>query len=181
MVHAEFQSSTKLEALVQEIQRMQAKSSNSKALVFSQFTRFLSMIEWRLKHEGVGAAKLVGTLSIESRHEILSAFHKNASLKVLLISLKCGGEGLNLQDADHIFVMDPWWNPAAELQAIQRAHRIGQTRPVKAVRFAAMDTIEEKIVELQAKKQSVFDVTVGNSNQALTRLSSEDIQFLFGN
>merc|ERR1712176_1738921 len=179
MVHAEFQSSTKLEALVQEIQRMQAKSSNSKALVFSQFTRFLSMIEWRLKHEGVGAAKLVGTLSIESRHEILSAFHKNASLKVLLISLKCGGEGLNLQDADHIFLMDPWWNPASELQAIQRAHRIGQTREVVAKRFILKGTIEEKILELQEKKQAVFDATVGKKDAAWGRLDAEDLKYLF--
>jgi len=98
---------------------------------------------------------------------------------VLLISLKAGGEGLNLQAADHIFLMDPWWNPASELQAIQRAHRIGQTRPVFATRFVATDTIEEKIIELQEKKQTVFDCSVGNSNQALQRLNGDDIKFLF--
>jgi len=176
---SEFKTSTKMEALIQEIQKMRQTDGASKALVFSQFSRFLELIEWRLKREGINCAKLLGTMPIAARNNIIISFQTDPSLEVLLISLKAGGEGLNLQAADHIFVMDPWWNPAAELQAIQRAHRIGQTRPVKATRFVAMDTIEEKIVELQQKKQSVFDVTVGNSNQALQRLTSEDIQFLF--
>eukprot|EP00931_Biecheleriopsis_adriatica_P070732 TRINITY_DN4451_c0_g1_i1.p1 TRINITY_DN4451_c0_g1~~TRINITY_DN4451_c0_g1_i1.p1 ORF type:complete len:1343 (-),score=281.39 TRINITY_DN4451_c0_g1_i1:181-4209(-) len=178
---SEFQSSTKVEALVQEIKRMGAADSLSKALVFSQFSRFLELIEWRLKREGISAATVLGSMSIVSRNNIVVSFQTEPTLKVLLISLKAGGEGLNLQAADHIFLMDPWWNPAAEMQAIQRAHRIGQTRPVKALRFVAEDTIEEKIIELQEKKQSVFDCTVGNSNQALQRLSAEDIQFLFSN
>jgi len=122
---------------------------------------------------------MLGTMPLSSRNNIIISFQTDPSLKVLLISLKAGGEGLNLQAADHIFLMDPWWNPASESQAIQRAHRIGQTRPVKATRFVASDTIEEKIIELQQKKQSVFDCTVGGSNQALQRLTSEDIQFLF--
>merc|ERR1719217_1538812 len=118
-------------------------------------------------------------MPIQAKNNILISFNSDPSLTVLLISLKAGGEGLNLQAANHIFVMDPWWNPAAEFQAIQRAHRIGQTRPVKATRLVATDTIEDKIIELQLKKQSVFDVTVGNNNQALSRLTAEDIQFLF--
>merc|ERR1712050_127135 len=134
---------------------------------------------WRLKREGVSAAKLLGTMPIASRNNIIISFQTDPSLKVLLISLKAGGEGLNLQAADHIYIMDPWRNPAAELQAIQRAHRIGQVRPVFATRFVATDTIEEKIIELQEKKQSVFDCTVGNSNQALQRLTGDDIKFLF--
>jgi DNA repair protein RAD16 len=176
---AEFKSSTKIEALVQEIDRMIAADSASKALVFSQFVNFLELIEWRLKREGISSAKLTGSLPIQARSNMIISFQTDPSLKVLLISLKAGGEGLNLQAADHVFVMDPWWNPAAELQAIQRAHRIGQVRPVKGIRFVASDTIEDKIIALQEKKQSVFDCTVGNSNQALDRLTAEDIQFLF--
>lgn len=176
---SEFQSSTKIEALMQEIKRMSAEDPTSKALVFSQFSRFLELIEWRLKREGITAAKVLGSMSIVSRNNIIVSFQTEPTLKVLLISLKAGGEGLNLQAANHIFIMDPWWNPAAEQQAIQRAHRIGQTRPVKATRFVAANTIEDKIIELQQKKQSVFDCTVGNSNQALQRLTAEDIQFLF--
>jgi DNA repair protein RAD16 len=175
---AEFRSSTKIEALLQEVREM-CKDPASKGLVFSQFIGFLDLIEWRLKKEGVTCAKVTGSQSITSRNNIIISFQTDPTLKVLLISLKAGGEGLNLQAADRIFVMDPWWNPAAELQAIQRAHRIGQTRPVKATRFVGAGTIEEKIIELQQKKQSVFDVTVGNSNAALQRLTAEDIRFLF--
>eukprot|EP00913_Durusdinium_trenchii_P028643 g26863.t1 len=204
---SEFQSSTKIEALVQEIKKMESTDATSKALVFSQFTRFLELIEWRLKREGISAATVLGSMPIvsrtqqESKNNIIVSFQTEPTLKVLLISLKAGGEGLNLQAADHIFLMDPWWNPAAEAQAIQRAHRIGQVRPVKALRLVAADTIEEKIIELQEKKQMVFDCTVGNSNQAmwlcvvslscgrvafscfkaLQRLSAEDISFLFSN
>ena len=178
---SEFQSSTKIEALVQEIKKMEASDSNNKALVFSQFTRFLELIEWRLKREGISAATVLGSMPIVARNNIIVSFQTEPTLKVLLISLKAGGEGLNLQAANHIFIMDPWWNPAAEAQAIQRAHRIGQVRPVKALRFVAAETIEEKIIELQEKKQTVFDCTVGNSNQALQRLSAEDIRFLFSN
>jgi len=176
---SEFKSSTKIEALVQELNKMMSASSESKALVFSQFVSFLELIEWRLKREGIAAAKLVGTLPMTSKNNMIISFQTDATLKVLLISLKAGGEGLNLQAADHIFLMDPWWNPASELQAIQRAHRIGQTRPVHATRLVASDTIEEKILELQQKKQSVFDITVGASNQALQKLTAEDIRFLF--
>jgi len=176
---SEFKSSTKIEALLQEIEKMAAADSRSKALVFSQFVSFLELIEFRLKREGVAAAKLLGNMSIASRNNIIISFQTDPSLKVLLISLKAGGEGLNLQAADHIFLMDPWWNPASELQAIQRAHRIGQTRPVYATRFVATDTIEDKIIELQQKKQSVFDCTVGGSNTALQRLTADDIKFLF--
>jgi len=176
---SEFRTSTKIEALLQEIQRMQTANPCSKALVFSQFTKFLELIEWRLKRDGISAAKLTGTIPLVARNNIIISFQTDPTLKVLLISLKAGGEGLNLQAADHIFLMDPWWNPASELQAIQRAHRIGQTRPVRAVRFVTSDTIEEKIVELQQKKQSVFDCTVGSNNQALQKLTAEDIRFLF--
>jgi DNA repair protein RAD16 len=176
---AEFQSSTKIEALLQEIKAMESRDGRSKALVFSQFVNMLDLIEWRLKSEGVSCAKLIGSMSVISRNNMIISFSADATLKVLLISLKAGGEGLNLQAADHIFLMDPWWNPASELQAIQRAHRIGQTRPVKATRFVAEDTIEEKILGLQEKKQSVFDCTVGGSNTALQKLTAEDIKFLF--
>jgi len=164
---------------MQEVKRMIEVDSTSKALVFSQFVTFLELIEWRMKREGVSCAKLLGSMPVASKSNMIISFQADPSLKVLLISLKAGGEGLNLQAANHIFIMDPWWNPAAELQAIQRAHRIGQTRPVHATRFVATGTIEEKIVELQSKKQSVFDCSVGNSNQALQRLTTDDIRFLF--
>merc|ERR1719181_2209542 len=115
------------------------------------------------------------------RRSMLEAFKKDNNVKLLLLSLKAGGEGLNLQAASHVFVLEPWWNPAVEMQAIQRAHRIGQTKPVTAVRFNTLGTIEERMFELQEKKQLVFDGTVGKSSKAMESLSHEDLRFLFRN
>jgi DNA repair protein RAD16 len=100
-------------------------------------------------------------------------------MKALLISLKAGGEGLNLQAANHVFLLDPWWNPASEMQAVQRAHRIGQTKPVTAVRFVTSDTVEEKVLALQEMKQLVFEATVGQSRGAEKKLTESDLRFLF--
>merc|ERR1712139_407171 len=100
-------------------------------------------------------------------------------MTVILISLKAGGERLNLQIANHVFLLDPWWNPACEMQAIQRAHRIGQTREVRAVRFITADTIEEKIVQLQEKKQLVFDSCIDGSQASMAKLTEQDLKFLF--
>eukprot|EP00920_Eleutheroschizon_duboscqi_P003932 GHVT01009157.1.p1 GENE.GHVT01009157.1~~GHVT01009157.1.p1 ORF type:complete len:1249 (+),score=211.70 GHVT01009157.1:1649-5395(+) len=176
---SEFKSSTKLEALCQELQAIQNRDSESKSIIFSQYTAMLDLVEWRLKKAGVHCAKMIGSMTLVSRSNVLYAFNTDPSLKVVLISLKAGGEGLNLQVANNIFLMDPWWNPAAEMQAIQRAHRIGQTKPVNAVRFICKDTIEERILMLQEKKQLVFDGTVGDSQAAMTKLTSEDLRFLF--
>lgn len=169
----------------------------------------LDLIEFRLKQEGIFCAQLNGSMTAVSRYRttqrtlarerdfarfansvfavcvsslrsgVLYAFDKDPSLSVILISLKAGGEGLNLQVASRVYLVDPWWNPAAELQAIQRAHRIGQKKAVEAVRFICKDTIEERILQLQEKKQLVFDGTVGSSNQAITKLTQEDLRFLF--
>eukprot|EP00929_Paragymnodinium_shiwhaense_P049545 TRINITY_DN24987_c0_g1_i4.p1 TRINITY_DN24987_c0_g1~~TRINITY_DN24987_c0_g1_i4.p1 ORF type:complete len:1058 (-),score=195.10 TRINITY_DN24987_c0_g1_i4:85-3258(-) len=172
-------SSGKVEAMVSKLDAILAKDDTAKVLVFSQFTTFLEIIAWRLKLQGLTQASLVGTMSAEERHRACLRFQSDEQLKVLLVSLKAGGEGLNLQAANYVFLMDPWWNPAQELQAIQRAHRIGQTRKVRAIRFVSSGTIEEKMLQLQDKKQCVFDCTVGGNNLALTKLTGEDIQFLF--
>mgnify|MGYP000296435019 CR=1 FL=1 len=99
--------------------------------------------------------------------------------KVILISLKAGGVALNLTVANRIFLMDPWWNPAAEMQAIDRTHRFGQRKPIVATRFIIADTIEEKILQLQEKKKLVFDGTIGGDASSITRLTEEDLRFLF--
>ena len=105
---------------------MSNSDPSAKALIFSQFTRMLELVDFSLKKEGIQGVVLTGACSMRQRDSILSAFNRDPSVKVLLISLKAGGEGLNLQVANHIFLLDPWWNPACELQAIQRAHRIGR-------------------------------------------------------
>ncbi|EPR62257.1 SWI2/SNF2-containing protein RAD16 [Toxoplasma gondii GT1] len=179
---SEFRSSTKIEALYQELLEIEREDTTVKSLVFSQFCSMLDLIEWRLKKGGIHCAKMVGSMSIVSRSNVLYAFNNDPSLKVLLISLKAGGEGLNLQIASRIFLMDPWWNPAAEMQAIQRAHRIGQRhKEVIAIRFIAEKTIEERILQLQEKKQLVFDGTVGACDHAMTKLTQDDLRFLFQN
>eukprot|EP00386_Alphamonas_edax_P007618 GDKI01025370.1.p1 GENE.GDKI01025370.1~~GDKI01025370.1.p1 ORF type:complete len:211 (-),score=37.11 GDKI01025370.1:188-820(-) len=178
---SEYKSSTKIEALVQELEAMSERDKDAKAIVFSQYTSMLDLIEWRLKKGGIRCAKLVGSMTMQARSNVLYAFNTEPELTVVLISLKAGGEGLNLQVASHIFLMDPWWNPAAEMQAIQRAHRIGQRKEVHAVRFICQDTIEERILQLQEKKQLVFDGTVGASQGAMAKLTQEDLRFLFNN
>jgi DNA repair protein RAD16 len=139
----------------------------------------LDLVEFRLKQNGVGCAKLTGSQSLAQRSNIILAFNTDSSMKALLISLKAGGEGLNLQAANHVFLLDPWWNPASEMQAVQRAHRIGQTKPVTAVRFVTEHTVEEKVLELQEMKQLVFEATVGQSQGAEKKLTESDLRFLF--
>jgi len=141
----------------------------------------LDLIEWRLQRGGVQVVKLDGSMSVTARSAAIDAFMTDPAVKVILISLKAGGVALNLTVATHIFLMDPWWNPAAEMQAIDRAHRIGQHKPVRAVRFIMKNTVEERILMLQDKKKLVFEGTVGGDVAALARLSEEDMRFLFQN
>ena len=176
---SEFQSSTKIEALIDEVQKMIAKDDTSKAIVFSQFGAMLELVEFQLKRQGISCVVFRGGMTMQAREDSLSAYNRDPSLKVILISLKAGGEGLNLQVADHVFLLDPWWNPACEMQAIQRAHRIGQTRQVKAVRLICSGTIEEKIVKLQEKKQLVFDASIDGSQTSMAKLTEQDLRFLF--
>ena len=166
-----FQSSTKIESLIDELVKLR---SDSKVLIFSQFTRMLDLVEFRIKQNGIGCAKLTGSLNLAQRSNIIQAFNTDASMRALMISLKAGGEGLNLQAADHVFLLDPWWNPASE-----RAHRIGQTKPVRAVRFVTENSVEEKVVALQEMKRLVFDATVGQSQGAEKKLTEGDLRFLF--
>lgn len=174
----EYQTSTKIEAIFEEVRNV-IYNTDDKCLIFSQYCSMLDLIEYHLKKNNIICSKLLGYMSMVSRNNILYNFNNDNQLRVLLISLKAGGEGLNLQVANRIFIVDPWWNPAAELQAIQRAHRIGQTKTVYAIRFIIENTVEEKIIQLQNKKQLVFDCTIGNSGSAMQKLTKEDLAFLF--
>ena len=123
-----------------------------RALVFSQFTTYLERIAHQLDREGITYSYLDG--STRDRAGAIAAF-RDGSAPVFLISLKAGGTGLTLTEADYVYIMDPWWNPAAEEQAIDRAHRIGQDKPVTVYRLASADTIEEKVIALQARKREL--------------------------
>ncbi|CAI5466108.1 unnamed protein product [Closterium sp. Yama58-4] len=176
-----FQSSTKIEALREELDMMVARDPGAKALVFSQFTSMLDLIAYRLHQVGVRCVKLDGSMTMDARDRIISTFTRDADCRVFLMSLKAGGVALNLTVASHVFLMDPWWNPAVEQQAQDRIHRLGQFKPVRVTRFVIAGTIEERIIKLQEKKQLVFDGTVGGSSEALGRLTEDDLRFLFTN
>jgi SNF2 family DNA or RNA helicase len=110
----------------------------------------------------------------------VARFQQDASCPLFLVSLKAGGLGLNLTAADYVFLLDPWWNPAVEAQAIDRAHRIGQERPVFAYRLIAADTVEERIIELQARKRQLADAIINADNSGLAGLTREDLERLLG-
>ena len=139
--------------------------NNHKILVFSQWTSYLDLIEQKLNDLGLNNLRLDGSTS--NREEIVDRFQNPQSEQILLLSLKAGGTGLNLTAADHVLIMDPWWNPAAEEQASSRAWRIGQDKPVFVHKLVAADTIEEKIIQLQeAKRQLSESVTGGDFAEA---------------
>ena len=147
--------SHKLDALIDMLADVSAEGH--RALVFSQFTSYLDLVEKRLVNEGVEFLRLDG--STRRRGEVVRRFQSGAA-PVFLISLKAGGFGLNLTGADYVFLLDPWWNPAAEAQAIDRAHRIGQDKQVMVYRLVAADTIEEKVLALGERKAALFDAVV---------------------
>ncbi len=149
-----------------------------KALVFSQFTSLLSIVRRRLDDpkRPVQYAYLDG--KTRDRKSPVEQFQNDPNTKLFLISLKAGGLGLNLTGADYVFLLDPWWNPAVEAQAIDRAHRIGQTRHVFAYRLIAKDTVEEKVLQLQQTKRDLADAIISEDNAVLSSLTSDDLQIL---
>ncbi|CAL5226040.1 g8852 [Coccomyxa viridis] len=176
---AGFQSSTKIEALREELALMLAQDPSAKALVFSQFTSMLDLIYYRLQQVGIRCVRLEGSMSMEARDRMISAFTNEPGVTVFLMSLKAGGVALNLTAASHVMLMDPWWNPAVEQQAQDRIHRLGQFKPIHVTRFIIAGTIEERILKLQEKKRLVFEGTVGGSAESLAKLTEDDMKFLF--
>ena len=166
--------SAKLDALLEQLSEV--SSGGHKAIVFSQFTRFLSIVRDRLDRAGIVYEYLDGkTVDRKAR---VDRFQTDPACRVFLISLKAGGVGLNLTAASYVFLLDPWWNPAVETQAIDRAHRIGQTRAVFAYRLIARDTVEEKIIELQKEKRALADAIVAQDTRLLKQLTAEDLERL---
>jgi SNF2 family DNA or RNA helicase len=168
--------SGKLRLLMEEV--LQVTSSGHKCLVFSQFTSFLKIVQSALSQEGVATAWLDGSTS--DRSKPVKQFQEDPECRVFLISLKAGGVGLNLVAADYVFIIDPWWNPAAEAQAADRAHRIGQTRQVFVYRLVSADTVEERVLHLQDQKRELAAQFLETGNRT-TQLTAEDLRFLLGN
>lgn len=147
-----------------------------KALVFSQFTSYLAIVRRYLEQKNIAYEYLDG--QTRNRKERIEHFQTDANCGVFLISLKAGGLGLNLTAADYVFLLDPWWNPAVEMQAIDRAHRIGQTRQVFAYRLICRNTVEEKIADLQVKKKELADAILQADNNLISDLTADDLELL---
>jgi superfamily II DNA or RNA helicase len=165
---------SKADALLEQLHDV--TDGGHRALVFSQFTRFLDIVRQRLDAAGVEYCYLDG--KTRDRAAVLKRF-KDGSVPVFLISLKAGGFGLNLTEADYCFLLDPWWNPATEAQAVDRTHRIGQTRQVMVYRLIAKDTIEEKVMALKARKAELFSSVIDDGNIFGASLDADDIRALF--
>jgi SNF2 domain-containing protein/helicase-like protein len=168
------ESSAKLDTLMAQLDEV--RQEGHKALVFSQFTSLLAIVRRRLDADQIRYEYLDG--STRDRQACVENFQNDSGCGLFLISLKAGGLGLNLTAAEYVFLLDPWWNPAVEAQAVDRAHRIGQTRPVFAYRLIARNTVEEKVLELQKSKRDLADAILGEDNSLIRDLKREDLELL---
>lgn len=168
--------SVKLEELGREISE---NIGNHKALVFSQFLGMLALIKEKMKELGIEYAYFDGSTSAADREKAIQRFQTDENCRVFLISLKAGGVGLNLTAADYVYIVDPWWNPAVEQQAIDRTHRIGQTKNIFAYRMICQDTVEDKILKLQERKRALAADLITDDTSFVKSLTKEDVEYLF--
>ncbi len=168
--------SIKLDELTREIAE---NIGDHKALIFSQFLGMLSLIKEKLKQNDIPFEYFDGSTSPLDREKAIKNFQANDECRVFLISLKAGGVGLNLTAADYVYIVDPWWNPAVEQQAIDRTHRIGQTKNIFAYRMICKDTIEDKILQLQERKRVLAKELISDDSSFVRGLSKQDVEYLF--
>ncbi|RAL58307.1 hypothetical protein DID88_006419 [Monilinia fructigena] len=169
----------KIEALVHDLYQLRSKNSSTKSIIFSQFTTMLQLVEWRLRRAGITTVMLDGSMSPTQRQASINHFMTDVNVECFLVSLKAGGVALNLTEANKVFIVDPWWNPAAEWQSADRCHRIGQARPCSITRLCIEDSVESRMVLLQEKKANMIHGTIGADESAMQNLTPEDMQFLF--
>ncbi|WP_400261801.1 DEAD/DEAH box helicase [Sphingobacterium sp. SG20118] len=175
MVDPEYSdSSGKFETVIETLEKVLQRGN--KVLIFSQFVKHLNIFRSYFDKKDINYAYLDG--STKNRDEAVSQFRENEDTKLFLISIKAGGVGLNLIEADYVFILDPWWNPAVEQQAVDRSHRIGQTKNVFIYKFISKDTVEEKILAMQNRKRSIAQSLITTEESFIKSLSSEDIQEL---
>lgn len=168
--------SVKIDELVRELEE---NIGDHKALIFSQFLGMLALIRKKLEEMDIPFEYFDGSTSAIDRREAVKNFQEKDHVRVFLISLKAGGVGLNLTAADYVYIVDPWWNPAVEQQAIDRTHRIGQTKNIFAYRMICKDTVEDKIVQLQERKRTLAKEIVADDDTFVKTLSREDVEYLF--
>lgn len=175
MIDPEYKhSSGKFENVIQALENVLSKGH--KVLLFSQFVKQMKIYAEHFSSVGIPFAYLDG--STKNRQEVVNSFREQEDIKVFLISIKAGGVGLNLTEADYVFILDPWWNPAVEMQAIDRTHRIGQTKNVFIYKFITKDSVEEKILALQARKKGIADSLIRIEESFVKSLTHEDISEL---
>ncbi|CEI69407.1 DNA repair protein RAD16 [Fusarium venenatum] len=172
-------SSSKIELLVHELHKLRSDNASHKSIIFSQFTTMLQLIEWRLRRAGITTVMLDGSMTPAQRQASIEHFMNNVDVECFLVSLKAGGVALNLTEASRVFIVDPWWNPAAEWQSADRCHRIGQTRPCTITRLCIEDSVESRMVLIQEKKTNMIHSTVNADDKAMESLTPADMQFLF--
>ncbi|KAG0436742.1 ATP-dependent helicase rhp16 [Dictyocoela muelleri] len=175
----DWMSSSKIECLIQKLFEQKSDEKIEKSIIFSQFVTFLELLRWKLERAGFRCLKIYGSMPLAQRRAAIENFNKNPEITILLISLKAGGVALDLTEASNVFIMDLWWNPAVEDQAMDRIHRIGQYRPVKVYKLVVQDSIESKILILQEKKRALMKTAIQNDKDALESLTEEDLVFLF--
>jgi superfamily II DNA or RNA helicase len=168
--------SIKLDELTREITE---NIGEHKALIFSQFLGMLALIKQKLTEQEIPFEYFDGSTSAPDREKAIQNFQNNDTCRVFLISLKAGGVGLNLTAADYVYIVDPWWNPAVEQQAIDRTHRIGQTKNIFAYRMICIDTIEDKILQLQERKRKLASELIADDSGFVKALSKSDVEYLF--
>ncbi|RWA03405.1 hypothetical protein EKO27_g11701 [Xylaria grammica] len=172
-------SSSKIELLVHELHRLRSDNASHKSIIFSQFTTMLQLIEWRLRRAGITTVMLDGSMTPAQRQASIKHFMEKSEVECFLVSLKAGGVALNLTEASQVFIVDPWWNPAAEWQSADRCHRIGQTRPCTITRLCIEDSVESRMVLLQEKKTHMIHSTINSDDAAMESLTAADLSFLF--
>jgi len=178
LIHSQYRQSSSMSGKMNTFENLleQCLQNGRKVLVFSQFVQMLDIISERLHHRSINHLRLDGRTI--ARQEMVDRFNRNAEIHVFLISLKSGGYGLNLTSADVVILYDPWWNPMAEDQAADRAHRMGQANPVTVYRLITQKTIEEKMMLLQKRKRHVFDQIVNDDTAFIQKLTIDDLLFL---
>ncbi|KAJ9465608.1 putative SWI/SNF-related matrix-associated actin-dependent regulator of chromatin subfamily A member 3-like 2 [Diplonema papillatum] len=173
----EWWPSAKIRRLMMDVS---ALPPGDKAVIFSQFTSMLDLVQIEFDKREIGYTRLDGTMPVTKRDVAVHAIREDPNCQCILISLKAGGVGLNLCAANHVILLDPWWNPAVEAQALDRVHRVGQTKPVTARRYIVKDTVEEKLLAVQKKKQLLSDGILGGICPSASKLTVDDLKSLFG-
>jgi non-specific serine/threonine protein kinase len=166
--------SAKLDLLMSELAGVVGQH---KVLVFSNFLDMLHLVADGLRQHQIGYSYMDG--QTRNREQVVQQFKQDDEKRVFLLSLKVGGVGLNLTEAEYVYILDPWWNPAAEQQAIDRTHRIGQQAPIMAYRLIAVNTIEERILELQNRKRAIAQELISTEEQVLSTLTDDEVMALF--